>query len=43
MNTALWVLTGVLAYTAAMAWLQTRGLLPDSVRASGPLLVLIHI
>ncbi len=40
MNTVLWVLTGVLAYTAAMAWLQTRGILPDAVRVSGPLTTL---
>ena len=40
MNTVLWVLTGVLAYTAAMAWLQTRGILPNAVRVSGPLTTL---
>ncbi|MFC5279916.1 site-2 protease family protein [Halorubrum rubrum] len=40
MNTVLWVLTGVLAYTAAMTWLRNRGILPDSVRVSGPLTTL---
>ncbi|WP_172861792.1 site-2 protease family protein [Halopenitus persicus] len=37
MNTLLWILLGVLAYTAAAAWLQNRGLLPESVRVSGPM------
>ncbi|QHS18043.1 PDZ domain-containing protein [haloarchaeon 3A1-DGR] len=37
MNTLLWILLGVLAYTAAAAWLQNRGLLPGSVRVSGPM------
>ena len=40
MNTVLWVLTGVLAYTAATMWLRNRGLLPESVRVSGPLTTL---
>ena len=37
MNTLLWVLTGILAYTAAAMWLRNRGLLPDAVQLSGPL------
>ncbi|WP_281194326.1 site-2 protease family protein [Halorubrum sp. F4] len=40
MNTVLWVLTGILAYTAAMTWLRNQGILPDSVRISGPLTTL---
>ena len=40
MNTALWVLVGVLAYTAAMTWLRNRGILPESIRVSGPLTTL---
>jgi len=32
-----WVLAGILAYTAAAMWLRNRGLLPDAVRVSGPL------
>ncbi|WP_435093146.1 site-2 protease family protein [Halorubrum sp. N11] len=39
-NTLLWVLTGVLAYSAAAIWLRNRGILPDSVRVSGPVLTL---
>mgnify|MGYP005851462913 CR=1 FL=1 len=39
-NTLLWVLTGVLAYSAAAIWLQNRGILPDSVGVSGPILTL---
>ena len=39
-NTLLWVLTGVLAYTAAAMWLQNSGLLPDAVGVSGPILTL---
>ena len=38
MSTLLWVLTGILAYTAAAMWLHNRGLLPGSVRVSGPLM-----
>ncbi|WP_418280764.1 site-2 protease family protein [Halorubrum sp. DTA98] len=37
MSTLLWILTGILAYTAATMWLRNRGILPDSVRVSGPL------
>ncbi|MWV64613.1 PDZ domain-containing protein [Halorubrum sp. JWXQ-INN 858] len=37
MSTLLWVLTGILAYTAVAMWLRNRGVLPDSVRVSGPL------
>ena len=37
MSTLLWILTGILAYTAATMWLRNRGVLPDSVRVSGPL------
>jgi len=39
-NTLLWVLTGVLAYSAAALWLRNRGILPESVRVSGPILTL---
>ncbi|SEH49665.1 PDZ domain-containing protein [Halopenitus malekzadehii] len=37
MSSLLWILLGVLAYTAAAAWLDNRGLLPESVRVSGPM------
>ncbi len=37
MSTLLWILTGILAYTAATMWLRNRGYLPDAVRVSGPL------
>ncbi|GAB6879809.1 site-2 protease family protein [Halorubrum gandharaense] len=37
MSTLLWVLTGILAYTAVAMWLRNRGVLPDSVSISGPL------
>ena len=37
MNTLLWVLAGVIAYTAILAALKSRGYLPDSVRVQGPL------
>ena len=40
MNTALWVLSGLLAYTAVVMWLDDRGILPDAVRVSGPLTTL---
>ncbi|MFD1569153.1 site-2 protease family protein [Halorubrum laminariae] len=40
MNTLFWILTGILAYSAAMLWLDNRGSLPDSVRVSGPVLTL---
>ena len=39
-NTLLWVLTGVLAYSAAALWLRNRGILPESVGVSGPILTL---
>ena len=39
-NTLLWVLTGILAYSAAAIWLQNRGVLPSSVGVSGPILTL---
>ncbi|AUX08712.1 putative membrane-associated Zn-dependent protease [Halalkaliarchaeum desulfuricum] len=38
MNTLLWVLAGILAYTFAAMALRNRGYLPDSVRVSGPLM-----
>ncbi|WP_313693770.1 site-2 protease family protein [Halorarum halobium] len=37
MNTLLWVLAGVIAYTAVLTALKSRGYLPDSVRVQGPL------
>jgi membrane-associated protease RseP (regulator of RpoE activity) len=37
MNTLLWILVGVLAYSAVAVALQTRGYLPQSVRLQGPL------
>ncbi|ERH13107.1 MAG: putative membrane-associated Zn-dependent proteases 1 [halophilic archaeon J07HB67] len=37
MNTLLWVLAGVLAYSAAATALSARGYLPDAVRVQGPL------
>ena len=40
MNTLVWVLAGVMAYTAAVLVLKARGVLPDSVRIQGPLLTL---
>ncbi|WP_049985275.1 site-2 protease family protein [Halobellus rufus] len=36
MNTLLWVLVGLAAYSAAALYLSQRGLLPDSVRVQGP-------
>ena len=39
-NTLLWVLTGVLAYSAVALWLRDRGILPESVGVSGPILTL---
>jgi membrane-associated protease RseP (regulator of RpoE activity) len=39
-NTLLWVLTGILAYSAAALWLRNRGILPESVGVSGPILTL---
>jgi membrane-associated protease RseP (regulator of RpoE activity) len=37
MNTLLWVLAGVLAYSVAAKALQDRGYLPDAIRLQGPL------
>jgi membrane-associated protease RseP (regulator of RpoE activity) len=37
MNTLLWVLAGVLLYSATATALSTRGYLPDAVRVQGPL------
>ena len=37
MSTLLWILAGILAYTAAAIALKQRGLLPASVNVSGPL------
>ncbi|WP_129112798.1 site-2 protease family protein [Halegenticoccus tardaugens] len=37
MNTLFWVLAGVLAYSVVALSLQSRGLLPSSVRVQGPL------
>ncbi len=41
MSTLLWVLVGVLLYTSAMIALKSRGLLPPSIKVTGPL-VTIH-
>jgi membrane-associated protease RseP (regulator of RpoE activity) len=41
MNTLLWVLVGILLYTSAAMALNSRGLLPDAVKVSGPI-VTIH-
>jgi membrane-associated protease RseP (regulator of RpoE activity) len=38
MNTLLWILAGILLYTSVAMALKARGVLPDSVRVSGPLL-----
>jgi len=40
MSTLLWVLTGILAYSAAAVALDSRGYLPDSFKISGPLLTI---
>jgi len=37
MNTLLWVLAGLVAYSALALFLQTRGVLPDSVQIQGPI------
>lgn len=37
MQTLLWVLAGVIAYSLLARWLSLSGYLPDSVRAHGPL------
>jgi membrane-associated protease RseP (regulator of RpoE activity) len=41
MNTLLWVLVGLLAYSLAALFLRRRGLLPASVRVQGPF-VTVH-
>jgi membrane-associated protease RseP (regulator of RpoE activity) len=40
MNTLVWILAGVLAYSTLALFLKTRGLLPSSVRIQGPLTTL---
>jgi len=40
MSTLLWILTGILAYSAAAVALDSRGFLPDSFKVSGPLLTI---
>ena len=40
MSTLLWILTGILAYSAVAVALDRRGILPDSVKVSGPLLTI---
>ncbi len=40
MNTLVWILAGVLAYSALALFLKTRGVLPSSVRIQGPLTTL---
>lgn len=40
MNTLLWVLGGVILYSALAQWAQTRGYLPDSIKVQGPLTTL---
>ncbi|MFO7834769.1 MAG: site-2 protease family protein [Halohasta sp.] len=40
MSTLLWVLVGVLGYSLAAVALDRRGLLPDSVKISGPLMTI---
>lgn len=39
-STLVWVLSGIAAYTLGAMALQARGLLPDSVRVSGPIVTL---
>jgi membrane-associated protease RseP (regulator of RpoE activity) len=41
MNTWLWILIGVLLYTSAAMALKSRGLLPEAVKVSGPI-VTVH-
>ena len=36
MNTLLWVVVGALVYTVTAMWLQSRGLIPDSINVTGP-------
>jgi len=40
MSTLLWILTGILAYSAVAVALDRRGVLPDSFKVSGPLLTI---
>ncbi|MFD1641231.1 site-2 protease family protein [Halohasta litorea] len=40
MSTLLWILTGILAYSAVAVALDRRGILPDSFKVSGPLLTI---
>jgi membrane-associated protease RseP (regulator of RpoE activity) len=40
MNTLLWILVGLLAYTTVAVFLRTRGLLPEYVRLQGPLVTM---
>jgi membrane-associated protease RseP (regulator of RpoE activity) len=40
MSTLLWILTGILAYSAVAVTLDRRGILPDSFKISGPLLTI---
>jgi len=40
MSTLLWILAGILAYSAVAVALDRRGILPDSVKVSGPLLTI---
>lgn len=39
-NTLLWVLAGIIIYTLVMMSLRARGVLPDSVHVSGPIITL---
>jgi membrane-associated protease RseP (regulator of RpoE activity) len=39
-NTLLWVLVGIIIYTLAVMSLRARGVLPDSVHVSGPIITL---
>ncbi|MCQ4332825.1 site-2 protease family protein [Natronomonas sp. F2-12] len=41
MNTLLWILVGILLYMSAAMALKSRGLLPDAVKVSGPI-VTVH-
>ena len=40
MRPLLWVLVGILIYTAAAMALNARGMLPSSLRVAGPLLTI---
>ena len=41
MSTLVWVLVGILLYTSAAMALKSRGLLPDAIKVSGPI-VTVH-